>query len=296
MLYLQVSFLTIARTRLSKFRKNVISFPQDLPSWVQRMGLMRGFRVGDRVDSNRGPGDDVDRPVKSVNDASVAELKTYGTRDGRLVFPGTVVEVKADGRYVVDYDCGGSGVELVEHLSARMRMPWHPRELEGVLTITMRRNIAQGRVIEGIQVRWGLVSRLLSVLMRVGPWREGEPPGPMHKYYDPRLFDVLDEEAVRMQFAPRDAAGESQDACSAGQLLESGFKVQFVGGQGGGDAADVEEGAEEQEEFVDEYAFAGWLELAACPLGSAVSQWWMRQVVIVYSSIVLSWYHIIMCS
>ena len=121
-------------------------------------------------------------------------------------------------------------------------MPWHPRELEGVLTITMRRNIAQGRVIEGIQVRWGLVSRLLSVLMRVGPWREGEPPGPMHKYYDPRLFDVLDEEAVRMQFAPRDAAGESQDACSAGQLLESGFKVQFVGGQGGGDAADVEEG------------------------------------------------------
>ena len=37
----QVSFLTIARTRLHKFRKNVISFPQDLPTWVQRMGLMR---------------------------------------------------------------------------------------------------------------------------------------------------------------------------------------------------------------------------------------------------------------
>ena len=88
----------------------MISFPQDLPSWVQRMGLMRGFRVGDRVDSNRGPGGDPVRPVKFARDASVAELAAYGVRDGRLVFPGTVVEVKFDGRYVVDYDCGGCGI------------------------------------------------------------------------------------------------------------------------------------------------------------------------------------------
>ena len=86
----------------------MISFPQDLPTWVQRMGLMRGFRVGDRVDSNRGPGEDVDRPVKFSNVASVSDLESYGSRDGRLVFPGTVVEMKADGRYVVEYDCGGS--------------------------------------------------------------------------------------------------------------------------------------------------------------------------------------------
>ena len=151
----QVSFLTIARTRLHKFRKNVISFPQDLPTWVQRMGLMRGFRVGDRVDSVRGPGDDPARPVKFAKDASVADLETYGVRNGCLVFPGTVVDIKVDGSYVVEYDCGGSGVELVENLNARMRMPWHPRELEGVLTITLRRNIAHGRaLLEVIRLRW----------------------------------------------------------------------------------------------------------------------------------------------
>ena len=238
---------------------------------------MRGFRVGDRVDSTRGPGDDPKRPVRLANGASVADLEAYGVRDGRLVFPGTVVELKVDGSYVVEYDCGGSGIELVEDLNARMRMPWHPRELEGVLAITMRRNIAHGRVIEGIQVRWGLVSRLLAALMRVGTWRSGEPPGPMHKHYDPRLFDVLDEEAVRMQYAPRDALGAVHDACSAEQLLACGFKVQFVGEGGRDDGGGAGEGLEGHEKLVDECTFAGWLEFAACPLGNVVAQWWMRQ-------------------
>ena len=55
--------------------------------------------------------------------------------------------------------------------------------------------------------------------MRVGNWREGEPPGPMHKHYDPRLFDVLDEDAHRDPHAtPTDGesrATESENSADA---------------------------------------------------------------------------------
>ena len=44
---------------------------------------MRGFRVGDRVDSSRGPGEDPARPVKWAREASVEDLELYGARDGR---------------------------------------------------------------------------------------------------------------------------------------------------------------------------------------------------------------------
>ena len=53
--HMQVSYVTIQRTRLNKFRKNVISFPQEIGSFFARMGALRQYRVGDRVNSNRGP-------------------------------------------------------------------------------------------------------------------------------------------------------------------------------------------------------------------------------------------------
>ena len=54
--HMQVSFVTAQKTRLTKFRKNVISFAQDTPSFVHRVGLLCRYEPGDRVNSRLGPG------------------------------------------------------------------------------------------------------------------------------------------------------------------------------------------------------------------------------------------------
>ena len=54
--HMSVEYVQVARTGLTKFRKNVISFLQDLPGFAGRVGLLRNYRPDDRVNSNRGPG------------------------------------------------------------------------------------------------------------------------------------------------------------------------------------------------------------------------------------------------
>ena len=47
-------FVTAQRTRLTKFRKNVISFAQDTPEFAQRVGLLCRYGPGDRVNTRLG--------------------------------------------------------------------------------------------------------------------------------------------------------------------------------------------------------------------------------------------------
>ena len=78
---------------------------------------------------------------------------------GALIYPATVREVLPDGTLVLDCDHGGDGVELPEHVRPRVVMPWHPRDVP--LHLMLRRNLGHGRVLEGLQVRWHYVARLL---------------------------------------------------------------------------------------------------------------------------------------
>ena len=79
-------------------------------------------------------------------------------------------------------------------------MPWHPKDVP--LVLNLRRNLGRGVVLEGLQVRWHYVSRLLRALCSYAPngqvWRiGGHEQEPMHKFYDPRMFDMLDESGMR---------------------------------------------------------------------------------------------------
>jgi hypothetical protein len=67
---MQVNWVTVCRARLHKFRKNFISFPQDVATFFDRVGLLRQYRIGDRVNSNRGLGEDVARLALSYQDAA----------------------------------------------------------------------------------------------------------------------------------------------------------------------------------------------------------------------------------
>ena len=60
--HMQVNFVTISSTGLRKFRRNTLSFPQDLPSFAQRLQLMKNYRPNDRVNSIRGLGQDPKNP------------------------------------------------------------------------------------------------------------------------------------------------------------------------------------------------------------------------------------------
>ena len=168
------------------FRKNTISFPQDTVIFFARMGAMKQFRVDDRINSTRGPADDAlnpDRPVKLWSDASPQDQERFSKDElGRMIFAGTVRKIFANGDMRVDYDDGtvqiGSGVERQENVSARVQMPWQPMQVQEHLVILMRRNVGYGQVLEGLEVRWALVAKIIRALasypvVGAGPWREG---------------------------------------------------------------------------------------------------------------------------
>ena len=69
--HMQVNFVTIASTGLRKFRRNTLSFPQDVPLFAEKLDLMKGYRINDRVNSARGMGDDPRNPDREVRRATV---------------------------------------------------------------------------------------------------------------------------------------------------------------------------------------------------------------------------------
>ena len=151
-----MSFVTAQRTRLTKFRRNVISFAQDTPSFVQRVGLMCRYEVGDRVNAKLGPGTSLtstEGRLKHWVSASEEERRVLvADESGALVWPATVKEVSASGQLVLTYDHGfGEGVVEISHVTPRVRMPWHPKFLKGVYTLMLRRNLGRGCVLEGLE-------------------------------------------------------------------------------------------------------------------------------------------------
>ena len=249
--HMQVDIVTVRWTGLHKFRKNVISFPQDLRSFVKERGALRHFKVGDRVNSVRGLGDDLDRPPKLARDATADEKARFATdAQGRLVYPATVRRVEGVGVLMLEYDHHfGQGefcAERFEHVTPRVQMPWHPRQLHGKLVIMLTRNVRHGEPIEGLEVRWDLVCKILRALTRLPrdcqsmllhdgralPWREGGGEGePMHRWYDEMtgMFDVLDEAQCRRLYAPRVVNGEVMSPEEAEELLGGEASAGAVG-------------------------------------------------------------------
>ena len=288
--HMQVHYATVGRTGLSKFRRNVISFPQGVAGVAKRLRLLEGYKVGDRVNSLRGPGENKDRPMKKSSNATPDELQRCARdEDGYLVFPATVVQV-GEADLLLQYDGTGEvqqGWEETRHVTPRICMPSHPRFLKGEFSIMLRRNVGRGVVLEGLEVRWWLVSALLRVLMRY------------HKWYrrDRRLFDVafgseealFGEPAATQQEArvreqcqallleggaeklegawPFDGKTTVPDLRRADQFADAGFEVRFMDE----DPADATTEGEESTRFVvDAASFQRWLEVPDTKVGLQV--------------------------
>ena len=275
---------------ITKFFKNTISFPQDIATWFKNAGLLRPFREGDSVNSSRGPHGDMNDPSREpvlAKNVSDADLRRFGTdARGQLVFPGVVKEVTASGRIVVEYrDTDRVGLELRENLEHRITLPWSPQVLRSTQVIILRRGLSHGRVLEGLEVRWGLVSRILEVLTHEGYYRLNGDWGSMHRYYDKRLFDVDDEAAILAKYAPTAGDGQFMDCRTAEELARANFDVRAWGavvslGEEGDDAAGgcvADLLGQDEVDAVEEDVFEAWLESGTLELAAAVSGWWVAQ-------------------
>ena len=161
--------------------------------------------------------------------AHPADRERFATDEsGCLVYPATIREVLPDGLLVLDYDCGGDGVEEAQHVWPRVRLPHQPKFLKGQLAIMLRRNLGHGRVLEGLEVRWSLVSNILDALMKLGPWRLDGSRGPMHKWYDNRLFDAMGYEDIAAKIASKDNADQPMDIRTGAGLMQAGFDLSLI--------------------------------------------------------------------
>ena len=119
--HMQVNFVRVSSTGLRKFRRNTLSFPQDVSRFAERLQLMKGYRVEDRVNSARGMGVDPRNPDREVRRATAAtdeEREKYCVdAGGCLIIPGRVVEVRPDGLLVV----GSAWASSVQRTCGRVR-------------------------------------------------------------------------------------------------------------------------------------------------------------------------------
>ena len=191
-----------------------------------RLGALRQFRANSRVNTKRGPGQDVSRPILFPDASGDGAAVPICLRPHRK-FYGTVREVRPGGVLVVDLDesCGGgTALELPENVTPRVQMPGQPAALREGLVVLMRRNLGHGRVVEGLEIRWGLVAQMLRALAFVSEnWRPSEGAGPMHKFFDPALFDFeVDAERLKKLYGPKRYRGVLVDAAEVEKLLREG--------------------------------------------------------------------------
>ena len=125
----------------------------------------------------------------------------------------------------------------------------------------LRRNLGRVRVLERLELRWGLVSNSLHALTALGPWRLHGSECPMHKWYDQRLPHLLSREEVVAQRATTADGEVLLNAQTGEELPRLGLDARFFGDEaeqpavGGGLV-----GATDADLEVEENVSRRWLE------------------------------------
>ena len=163
-----------SRTGLTRFRKNIISFPQRLSELQQHLAF-----------------------VDSVVENDILNVVTgAATVDGapRTVQRARVREVRPDGFLVEIYGEQGLREISKSDVQARVRLPWKPNDLRHALIVLRRRNRNRDEYVEDLRVRPNFVVALLRCLSQLGHWRENRDEEPMHMYYTE--FDWLEDDEI----------------------------------------------------------------------------------------------------
>jgi hypothetical protein len=106
----------------------------------------------------------------------------------------------------------------------------------------------------------------------------------MHKWYDPRLFDVMSHSEILLE-----RGGSLSSATTADELLGAGIDVRFFGGEMEGPFGEAS--CNDAEFEVTSGVFCKWLERSEFTLGNLVVRWWVGRGVADEASTAEDWKH-----
>ena len=162
---------------MAGFRKNIISFPQDLTELKQLQNFFSNLQVHDVVNVILP-----DDATQTVQRAVVCEL-TH-----------THIAVSLPDRRVRDVP--------LSCVRQRVSLPWQPRDIADHFLVFRRRRGREQEYVEDLRVRRAMIKRILFLLTREGEWREHQGVQPMHQYY--RDFDWLTDAEIERVFPDED--------------------------------------------------------------------------------------------
>ena len=184
--HMQVSVCTVgrARTGVSMFRKNIISFPQELNELKHMEAFLSNITRGDIVN---------------------VRLSLSST-DPCLVHRARVVNIEQDndaGPLLIEMSNGEHRRVQWRDVEQRLKLPWKPESLRDYLIVLRRRDCRREDYVEDLKVRRNMIKRLLKLFTQKAHWRENQGEEPLHAYYvgfdfmtDAEIDEILPEDDV----------------------------------------------------------------------------------------------------
>ena len=172
--HMQISVCTLrgfsGKEGLSCYRKNIISFPQELLELRQLHEFFSRLELHDTVNI-------------ACPDA---------TTGATLLRRARLLERTETGFLAKLEDCDTPQEVVYSQIRQRIRLPWKPSDLRDYLIIFRRRNATKEEYVEDLRTRRAFIQNLMQLLTMEAFWREDEEPGPMHQYYTG--FEVMKPE------------------------------------------------------------------------------------------------------
>ena len=184
--HMQVSVCTVGTAArkgfgMTTFRKNIISFPQELNELKEMLAFMSNLSVNDSVNVRI-----------ALQPEEPATLRRARIR-----------EIHASTFLVELGDDGSFHTVQCTDIEQRLKLPWKPQLLRDHLIILRRKNANRDDYTEDLRVRRAVIKRLLQLLTTVAEWRPHCGPEPLHAYYtdfdfmsDAELEEIFPEDDV----------------------------------------------------------------------------------------------------
>ena len=145
---------------MTNFRKNIISFPQELNELKHMAALISSLEVGDLINVRL--------------DASTATPE--------LPQRAQIRAIRASG-FLVELANGEQHTVSTSQVAERLKLPWTPASLRDYLIILRRRNASRDDYVEDLRARRNIIRRILQLLTKQGQWRDDQGTEPLHQYY-----------------------------------------------------------------------------------------------------------------
>ena len=178
--HMQVSVCTFGldskRPGLPSFRKNIISFPQEINELKDIILFRSNLSKGDVVTVVAGLGGE--------------ETREHRCRIVNIANGDVEIELSDSERTLATVS--------IDDIHRRIKLPWKPQDLRDNLILLRRENATKASFIEDLCVRRDIVRRLMKLLTTIRNWRADRGEEPLHSFYTG--IDAMDDAEVVEHF------------------------------------------------------------------------------------------------